>query len=368
MRLGMTPANAAERDALDSGAVPVPFFETHMAFGLARAVMAATTLGIFESLTGGAATADVIADRCRTDPTATHKLLTALAGCGYLESGEGRYALSPMARTWLVLESPRSLVHTLMFAYYEWDLMSHVEDYMRTGRPVDVHERMTGHQWELYQRSMRGLAAQSAHAAAQAIPVPEGAATMMDIGGSHGYYSVALCRRHPGLRSTVLDLPEAISSAAPLLAAENMGDRVVHREGDALTHDLGVGAYDVVLVSNLAHHFSAPQNKELFTRIARALRPNGVFAVLEPFRSDTAAGVGQLAALSELYFGLTSRSGTWAVHEIAQWQRDAGLLPATHPVALSSGDIGLQLAFKTPQASTVGDAANSTTPATDNDG
>jgi hypothetical protein len=69
-----------------------------------------------------------------------------------------------------------------------------------------------------------------------------------------------------------------------------------------------------------------------------------------------------------LYFGLTSRSGTWAVREIAQWQRDAGLLPATHPIALSSGDIGLQLAFKTPQASSVGDAANSTTPATDNDG
>jgi hypothetical protein len=42
--------------------------------------------------------------------------------------------------------------------------------------------------------------------------------------------------------------------------------------------------------------------------------------------------------------------------------------PATHPVALCSGDIGLQLAFKTPQASTVEDAANSTTPATDNDG
>jgi hypothetical protein len=56
------------------------------------------------------------------------------------------------------------------------------------------------------------------------------------------------------------------------------------------------------------------------------------------------------------------------VHEIAQWQRDAGLLPATHPVALGSGDIGLQLAFKTPQASTVEDAANSTTPATDDDG
>ena len=342
----MIPESVADREALESGNVPVPFFETHFAFGLARAVMAATEVGVFESLAAAAATAAEIAAQFRTDPAATHKLLSALAGCGYLQPDDGRYALTPMARTWLVRQSPSSLVDTVMFAYCEWDLMSHVEDYVRTGRPVDLHERMTGHHWKLYQRSMRGLAAQSAAETALAIPVPEGATAMIDIGGSHGYYSVALCRRHPGLRSVVLDLPEAIRCAAPLLAAENMGDRVVHRQGDALTHDLGVQAYDVVLLSNLAHHFSARQNRELFARIARALRPNGVLAVVEPLRPDPAAGVGQLAALSELYFGLTSRSGTWTVDEIAQWQQDAGLLPATHAVALSSGDIGLQLACK----------------------
>jgi hypothetical protein len=52
---------------------------------------------------------------------------------------------------------------------------------------------------------------------------------MLDIGGSHGYHSVVICRRHPGLRSVVLDLPQAIRHAAPLLADEGMGDRVVHR-------------------------------------------------------------------------------------------------------------------------------------------
>ena len=36
---------------------------------------------------------------------------------------------------------------------------------------------------------------------------------MLDIGGSHGFLSATLCRRHAGLRSVVLDLPEAIVSA-----------------------------------------------------------------------------------------------------------------------------------------------------------
>jgi tRNA A22 N-methylase len=51
--------------------------------------------------------------------------------------------------------------------------------------------------------------------------------TMLDIGGSHGYFSVVLCRKHKGMRSVILDLPKAITQAAPILAAERMEDRVV---------------------------------------------------------------------------------------------------------------------------------------------
>jgi len=75
----------------------------------------------------------------------------------------------------------------------------------------------------------------------RAIPVPAGARAMLDIGGSHGYFSVILCRRHPGLRATVLDLPSAVEHAAPLLAKEGMGDRVVLQAGNALTDDLATG-------------------------------------------------------------------------------------------------------------------------------
>ena len=50
---------------------------------------------------------------------------------------------------------------------------------------------------------------------------------MLDIGGSHGYYSVALCRRHPSLRAVILDLSEAVTHAERILDREGMGDRVI---------------------------------------------------------------------------------------------------------------------------------------------
>ncbi|WAJ46419.1 class I SAM-dependent methyltransferase [Mycobacterium sp. Aquia_216] len=342
----MIPDDPAEWKALASRQLPLPFFGTHYAMALARAIMAATKLGVFESLSREAATPAEIARRCGTDTVATQKLLVALAGSDYLQYCDGRYTLTPNARTWLLTGSPRSIVDVVLFAFDEWELMTHVEDYVRTGVPLELHQTMTGVQWDHYQRSMRALAGLTAHEVAEVIPVPSGATDMIDVGGSHGHYSVALCRRHPHLRSVVLDLPEAVRVSAPLLATEQMGARVAHLEADALTHDFGVESYDVVLLCNLAHHLSAAENAMLFRRLGRALRPRGVFAMIEPLRLEPGYGASQFAALNELYFGVTSRSGTWTASDTAGWQRDAGLQPAAEPVTLSGGDIGLQIATK----------------------
>ncbi|MCV7409400.1 class I SAM-dependent methyltransferase [Mycobacterium florentinum] len=342
----MIPDDPTEWKALVSRQLPLPFFETHFAFGRARAIMAATKLGVFESLSRCAATPAEVAERCGTDTFATRQLLVALAGCEYLVYRDGRYALTPTARTWLLPESPCSIVDAVLFAFDEWELMMHVEDYVRTGIPLELHQTMTGVQWAHYLRAMRALAGLTAHEVAQFVPVPGGATDMIDIGGAHGRYSVALCRRHSQLRSVVLDVPEAVRAAAPLLATENMGARVVHLEADALTHDFGVRTYDVVLLCNLARHFSAAENALLFRRLARALRPRGVFAVIEPLRLEIGDSASQFTALNELYFGATSRSGTWTARDTAGWQRAAGLEPAADPVTLSGGDVGLHIATK----------------------
>jgi SAM-dependent methyltransferase len=224
--------------------------------------------------------------------------------------------------------------------------MESAEDFVRTGEPLELHSMTDPEEWDLYQRGMRAMANAFAPEAVKRMPLPKGATAMLDIGGSHGYYSVALCRREVGLRSTVLDLPEAVEQAAPLLAAEGMGDRVIHKAGNALTEDLGEETFDLVLVAQLVHHFSEEENRELVKRIAAALRPNGVHAVLDEFRPRDANEAGQGGALLEFYFALTSQSGTWAVEEIAEWQRGGGLTPR-RPIRLRTAPgVGIQAAAK----------------------
>lgn len=124
---------------------------------------------------------------------------------------------------------------------------------------------------------------------------------MLDIGGSHGFLSVSLCQKHPDLKSVILDLPKAVKQAAPILAGEKMGVRVMHRPGNALTDELGEGSVDIVSMSQLVHHFTDEQNRVLMKKIARALRPDGVCVILDAIRPRKPGDGGQTAALLDLY-------------------------------------------------------------------
>jgi SAM-dependent methyltransferase len=125
-----------------------------------------------------------------------------------------------------------------------------------------------------------------------------------------------------------------------------MGERVVHRPGNALTDDLGTEAWDVIFVSSLVHHFDDATNRALAKRIARALRPGGVFVIQELNRPASPSHAGQIGALLDLYFAVTSRSGTWSFAEMADWQREAGLEPLKPVRFVTVPGVGQQAAVK----------------------
>ena len=348
MRLDLVGENISERIIRRLNLAPIPLVHTHLGLLLARSVLEAAKAGVFQALAASPLGTSDLAARCQIDAAAAGKLLAALATSGYLRfdpSGGGRYALTPMARKWLLPSSPVSLHDKMLFTFCESEWIDRLGEYLRTGRDVSGGGHLGTPQdeefWRLYQRAMRAIASVSADEVARRTYVPARARAMLDIGGSHGLYSVAICRRHAALSSTILDLPEAVEQSAPLLADEGMGPRVAHKMGNVLVTDLGEGAYDVVFMSNLVHHFDEATNRELMKRIARALRPGGAVVVQELVRRESPTQGGQMGALLDLYFSLTSQAGTWSVAEMAAWQRDAMLRPRP-PVFLRSMPGGAQ--------------------------
>ena len=200
----------------------------------------------------------------------------------------------------MLSDAPDGIRDLVLMKRLEWRWIDGLEAYLRSGTPVDVHGTMSTDDWDAYQRGMRAQANVAGPRLARLIPVPRGARDMLDIGGSHGYWSVLLCRRHPELRATVFDLPAAVERAAPLLAREGMGDRVVHKAGDALTDDLGQEAYDLIIMFSLVHHFDEATNRSLVARAGEALRPGGRMVIFEPLRPRPGRGVQAGAILRPL--------------------------------------------------------------------
>jgi len=329
MKIGVLPETFLDWLALRLRLVPLPLAETHGAMLLARAVMAGAELGVIDALEAGPLTVEAAAAACGTEAVATGLLLDTLAACGYLRRVGPRFALTPSARKWLCASSAHSIRDKLMLQVMEWRWLEQLEDFVRSGRPLDFHATLTADELDLYHRGMRALAQIAGPEVALRAPVPRGARLMLDLGGSHGHYAAEICRRHPQLRAEVLDLPEAVAAAAPILAREGLGDRVVHVAGDAARSDLGEDRYDFILMSNLAHHLDAEQNAALAHRVRRSLRPGGVFVIQEPALSEPSARAGQVTSLLGLYFAMQSRPGvrTWSISEMAGWQAGAGLRP-----------------------------------------
>jgi SAM-dependent methyltransferase len=298
MKLDVVPETLLERLALRAGLVPRPFLQTVLAGGMARALLVAVKLGVFETLKDSAMTSEEVAARIGTHPYPTGKLLNALTGMSYLSLEGGRYSLTTDARKWLLDGSSTSLRDWILEQeFIEWRHIDRLEDFLRTGTALDLHADLGEEEWALYQRGMRNIASLSAGELARRVPVPR-------------------------------------------------GDRVVHRVGDASTDDFGVETFDLVYTSNLVHHLEDEENRDLARRVARALRPGGHYVIVDSVRPRSAKEAGQIGTLGDLFFALTSRAGTWSFEEMADWQRSAGLEPRK-PIRLRTGPgVGVQWAVK----------------------
>ncbi|MEZ4905624.1 MAG: class I SAM-dependent methyltransferase [Spirosomataceae bacterium] len=204
-----------------------------------------------------------------------------------------------------------------------WDWVSRLGDYLRTGQGMESHGVFDSQQWQLYQDAMYAVAKSEVREFAQRVPITKKMITLLDIGGANGQYAAALCSKYPSLRVTILDLEEAIAKTTPL--AEKVKHQINYQTGNALTDDLGENRYDVVLFSNVAHHFTEIQNQDLTQRVARSLRKDGIFIVNEFIRPTFEDKPELVGSSSSLFFGLTSTSGNWTVQEIQHWQQTAGL-------------------------------------------
>ncbi len=323
MRYGVIPTTLLERLALALGKVPVPVLDTVFSLIKARSVMAAVRLGVFEAMRVGEHTAPGIAKTLALDEECLDMLLRTLVLTDYLEQRGERYALSKLAKRTMVSQGEAPLTGYLLWNYTQWNFFEHLEELVRTGKGVDFHETIEDRgAWGHYQQGMLELARLDAPVLAAKAPVPRGARRLLDVAGSHGLLGAAICRKHPPLRSTVIDLPRAIEHARVLAESEGIADLVEHRAGDLLSDEFG-SDYDVVLLAKILHHFTPDRNLEILQKARRALANGGTVAIWEMERPKRTSAVTAGDGVA-LFFRLTSTAGAYHGDEYKEWLESAG--------------------------------------------
>jgi SAM-dependent methyltransferase len=283
-------------------------------------------LGVFDALHESPETAPGLAERLSLDPLGAETLLTTLLTLGYVEAEEdGRLRNTAVSERQLVSSSPESIA-TFVGAQADlhWQTLGLLPEAVRDGKAYAMHEerRDETDRWRAYIRGLYEISRPEHEANAAMVPI-ENPRRLVDVAGGHGAFSMAMCRRHPGLQATVLDLPPSAAVGREIVEEEGFSDRVSFREGDVFEAGLGEDV-DVVSVYNLIHHLPEERDRELCRMARAALRPGGCLVIGDSARPEPGEQVSEHGAISSLLFYAWSHSRNFRPSEIRAWMREAG--------------------------------------------
>jgi SAM-dependent methyltransferase len=304
---------------------PDPYADSFTGLVVARTLTTAVLLGVFDAVHERPARADELADRLGLDPLGMATLLSTLTALGYLAVDGDILRNTPVSEEQLVCSAPRSIASFVGgLADLHWQVLTRLPEAVRDGSAYAMHEGLNGgpDRWDAYLRGLHEMFRSEQDSTAALVPVdhPD---HLVDVAGGHGGFAMAMCRRHPGVRATVVDLPASTAIGRRIVAEEGFADRVTFRDGDVFEVGLGTGA-DVVSVFNLIHHLPEERGRRLCRMAHAALRPGGFLAVGDCALPEPDERVSTHGAVSSLLFYAWSHGRNFRPSEVGTWLAEAG--------------------------------------------
>lgn len=348
--------NLIERRLIKKGKIPGLMLDGAIGPWSGQAVSAALETGLLGAVRERPMTVLELAKATGSAERGVEVLVRALVPLGYLEAvddgAEPRYRLTDAADASLPdqdLEVQGTWFREQAKVAYE-------------GATEAVREAPEGGVmgWEMvqdgevgrgYQAQMRWLASDLVDPVVSAVDLPDGAERMIDLGGSHGLYTVALLEEHPGLEGTILDWPIGLENAEETLEDRpEMADRVELVEGDFEEDDELPGGNDLAFLGNIVHGLDEEGNRELFGKISEATTDRGMVAIVDqvedppsgggllPFDPTDTSFARGVAALVGWGLFLFSGGRSHAYDDLVSWLAEAGFEDPQHtPLKESPG-------------------------------
>jgi hypothetical protein len=130
----------------------------------------------------------------------------------------------------------------------------------------------------VFNEAMTSFSGMTAAAAVDAYDFGQ-AKKVVDVGGGHGLLLAMILRKHPALRGVLHDLPNVLSGATGLLAAQGVADRCETVAGDFF-ESVPEGA-DLYTIKAVLHDWSDEACTRILRNIHRAAAPGAKLVVIE---------------------------------------------------------------------------------------
>jgi 2-polyprenyl-3-methyl-5-hydroxy-6-metoxy-1,4-benzoquinol methylase len=317
---------------------PERIFETLTAFQSSAALKTAIELDVFTAIADGADRANSIAQRANAAERGVRILCDYLTIHGFLTKNDDRYSLTQESAIFLNRHSPAymgTLADFLASEGHKRNFDALTETVRKGGTAVAQGDntRPNDELWVTFAKTMAPLTTGSAGFIADLAGAKEGkACKVLDIAAGHGMFGITIAKQNPNAQITAADWAPVLAVAKENAAAAGVADRIAFRPGSAFEADLGQG-YDIVLLTNIFHHFDMPTCEKLMRRVHAALKPGGKAITLDFVPNEDRVTPSTAAAFSMVMLANTDAGDAYTFSEFEKMFRTAGFTKTTfHPV------------------------------------
>lgn len=303
--------------------------ELARSYRVAQVLLSCVELGVFEAIAVGAATEAEIVAATGCDVRGTSLLLHTAAALGLLEKHNNRFTNSPLAAVCLTRGGAGYMAGSLRVERAFYRRWGRLADAVRTGqRPAEDRRDEGAGDWARnFVYGLYDMARPVAPFIAEALALPDDRLLrVIDVGGCHAAYSLALARRYPLVTATVFELPAVVPHAREIIAQEGLADRVNVQEGDFQREALGAG-YDAALVFGVLNGEPPAGRPALIRKVYDCLKPGGRIVLRDLVLDDDRAGPPEAAIFALQMLLATESGGLDTRSDWAAWLAAAGFTP-----------------------------------------
>jgi 2-polyprenyl-3-methyl-5-hydroxy-6-metoxy-1,4-benzoquinol methylase len=317
---------------------PERIFQTLNAHHQTATLKAAIEMDLFTAIDEGNRSIGDLAKRLNASERGVRILSDNLVISGFLRKENSSYGLTPEAALFLSKRSPQYMgtIAEFLTSRQHYENMAQLTEAVRRGGTANAkgdNLEPNDDLWVTFARSMAPITIPAANFMARTIAAQDSKPVrVLDIAAGHGMYGITIAKHNAKAQITALDWPAVLAVAKENAAKAGVADRYATLPGSAFEADLGEG-YDLVLLTNIFHHFDTKTCVLLMRRAHQALKSGGRAVTLEFVPNEDRVSPPTEAAFSLLMLVGTDAGDAYTFAEYKEMFREAGFPETTlHPI------------------------------------